>query len=73
MYICICRAVTDKDIREAVSEGALSFSELSFKTGCSTQCGSCINRVREILDETLQERGLSSFMPELRVVAAGRL
>ena len=60
MYICICNAVSDSTIREAVSNGAGSLRELSFQTGCSTQCGSCVPQVRAIMDEALAEQGRSA-------------
>ena len=41
MYVCICRGVTDGDIRRAVEDGCESFSELKAETGVSMQCGTC--------------------------------
>jgi bacterioferritin-associated ferredoxin len=70
MYICICHAVTDTDIRDAVDNGVSSFSELSFKTGCSTQCGSCLSRAREVMDKALQAKGMPVSGFNLRVVSS---
>jgi bacterioferritin-associated ferredoxin len=69
MYICICNAVTDSVIRKAVSEGAHSLCELSARTGCSTQCGRCVNTVREVLNEALADQGEPKSRVELQVVA----
>ena len=71
MYICICHAVTDSAIRGAVNDGAKSFRQLSFETGCGTQCGSCVSQVRQIMDETLMENGLLESRLELHVVSSG--
>ena len=68
MYVCICKAVTDSAIRTAVSEGASSLRELSARTGCSTQCGRCVNAVREVLDAALVDLGAPKSTVELRVV-----
>lgn len=57
MYVCICNAVTDSDIRRAVDNGVRNIRQLKMETGCSTNCGSCEMTAREILDETLRERG----------------
>lgn len=54
MYVCICNAVTDKQIRKAAREGCSSLRELSGSTGCSTTCGKCARMAREILDDELQ-------------------
>ena len=56
MYVCLCHGVTDNAIREAVDQGVGSFKELSFKTGCATQCGSCASTAKEILKEAKAER-----------------
>jgi bacterioferritin-associated ferredoxin len=69
MYVCICKAVTDSAIRAAVGEGASSLRELSARTGCSTQCGRCVQTVREILDTALVEQGAPKSKVELEVVA----
>jgi bacterioferritin-associated ferredoxin len=69
MYVCICNAVTDSAIRTAVSEGASSLCDLSARTGCSTQCGRCVNTAREVLDAALAELGGPKSKVELQVVA----
>jgi bacterioferritin-associated ferredoxin len=65
VYVCICNAVTDSDIRRAVDNGVRDIRQLKMETGCSTNCGSCETTAREILDETLRERG-----PFLTIVTA---
>ena len=68
MYICICKAVTDTAIRRAVDEGVTTLPELSTRTGAGTQCGTCIPRAREVLDEALADRDALSSTSGLRVV-----
>ncbi|QJQ94523.1 MULTISPECIES: (2Fe-2S)-binding protein [Halomonadaceae] len=41
MFVCLCKGVTDRAIREAVSDGARSWREVREQTGCATQCGKC--------------------------------
>ena len=41
MYVCVCRGITNNDIRKAVEDGCESFSELKSETGISMQCGTC--------------------------------
>jgi len=69
MYICICNAVTDSAIRQAVADGVRSFRELSERTHCSTQCGRCVPLARQVLDQALAESGLESGPVELELVA----
>ena len=48
--VCICRHVTEEQIRRAVLEGgAESFQEVQLQTGCSTGCGTCEPRIRTLL------------------------
>ena len=41
MYVCVCRGITDGDIRQAVEEGCESLNELKAETGIAMQCGTC--------------------------------
>jgi bacterioferritin-associated ferredoxin len=70
MYVCICRAVTDSAIRQAVQDGARSLRDLSARTGCSTQCGRCVKVAREVLDTALAEHGAPMSPVELEIVAS---
>ena len=70
MYICICNAVTDSAIRQAVIEGARSLRDLSARTGCSTQCGRCVPTAREVLDAALAEVGSPKSPVELEMVSS---
>ncbi len=41
MYVCICNAITDKQIRKAAKSGAQSLWDLQRKLGIASGCGSC--------------------------------
>jgi bacterioferritin-associated ferredoxin len=70
MYICICHAVTDSAIDEAVNDGATSFRDLSFATGCGTQCGSCVTQARHVMNEALSTKGVVAAQVKLHVVSS---
>lgn len=71
MYICICNAVTESKIRLAVTDGARSLRDLSYRTGCSTQCGRCVGLAREVLDDALAEIGAARGPVGLEIVRSG--
>lgn len=69
MYICICKAVNETAIRQAVTDGVDNYRDLSLRTGCGTQCGNCIKTTRQVLNRALQTRGLCRASKELRLVS----
>ena len=53
MYVCVCNAVTDSDIRDAVDNGVCTIRQLRQKTGCTSTCGSCKEMAVEILQQSI--------------------
>lgn len=51
MYVCICRAVTDNHIHEAVQGGARTLKDLRRDLGIASDCGRCASCARECLQE----------------------
>ena len=51
MYVCICRQVTDREIRDVCREGAVSLSELREKLGVASDCGKCGKLASTIVKE----------------------
>ncbi len=56
MYICVCNAVTDGEIRGAVKLGVRSLSDLSATLGVATCCGRCADCARAVLAESLADQ-----------------
>ena len=52
MFVCICAAVSDRQIKEAVREGASSLDHLAACLGVGTGCGCCREMAQELLAET---------------------
>ena len=51
MYICLCGAVTDDEIKDAINSGATTVEALQAQLGVSLQCGKCHCEVKTILQE----------------------
>lgn len=49
MYVCLCKGVTDHQIRASVSQGASTFREVRDALGVATQCGKCACLARDII------------------------
>jgi bacterioferritin-associated ferredoxin len=56
MYVCICKAVSEKRIARAVGEGATTLKDLREKTGLGTNCGKCVPHAYQMLRDTLERR-----------------
>lgn len=56
MYVCLCRSVTDTDIRRLVrTEGVGTMRELSQALGVATQCGKCGRCAKAVLREAVAD------------------
>ena len=51
MYVCLCEAVSDHQIREAIENGASSVGEVMRCTRAGTRCGSCRTEIAPSIDE----------------------
>ncbi|WP_372609408.1 (2Fe-2S)-binding protein [Halomonas sp.] len=63
MYVCLCKGVTDHQIRDSVKAGARSWREVQSATGCGTQCGKCACAAKTITCDAV--------MTELKASAKG--
>lgn len=49
MFVCICNAITDHKIKEAVAAGASSLTDLKNQLGVATCCGCCADLAISLL------------------------
>jgi bacterioferritin-associated ferredoxin len=49
MYVCLCMGVTDREVKEAIREGACSVPEVMRCTAAGTRCGSCQPTINVLL------------------------
>jgi bacterioferritin-associated ferredoxin len=54
MYICICNAITDSQIRQAAEAGVTDLRGLQQELGVAAGCGSCKEAAAALLSETGQ-------------------
>ncbi|MDX3906040.1 MAG: (2Fe-2S)-binding protein [Pigmentiphaga sp.] len=41
MYVCVCNAITERQVRNSVASGSVTLADLQFDLGVATCCGSC--------------------------------
>lgn len=65
MYVCLCHAVTERKIQQAVAQGTSSFQDLQASTGVATCCGACIDYAEQTWHDAL-----ATHSPSYQLVAA---
>ncbi|MEX2131779.1 MAG: (2Fe-2S)-binding protein [Pseudohongiellaceae bacterium] len=53
MYVCICRQITDNQIRELCRNSAASLADVRARLGVGNECGKCASLARAIVNECL--------------------
>lgn len=54
MFVCLCKSITDHEIRTAVDQGVRSFDDMQSRLEVSTVCGSCTCEVKQIMQKKLE-------------------
>jgi len=61
MYVCLCKGITDSQIRAAVADGYTNYRELRSSLGLSSQCGKCGLHAKEVFNDALMSIDSSLF------------
>lgn len=69
MYVCLCKGITDRQIKAAIDDGASSLRQLRKALGVASQCGKCSVMTLEILDEALNDTPMINGLPQFYAVA----
>lgn len=49
MYVCVCNAISDRQIREVLNRGATSLDEVKTYLPVAGCCGQCEDVAREVI------------------------
>lgn len=55
MFVCVCRAITDREIHEAVDSGIDHVDKLEEVCGVGSGCGTCRMTAQELIEARLME------------------
>ena len=70
MYICVCNAVTDKQIEHAVEAGACRMRDLRQDLGVTADCTCCAESARRCLASALEKRACAGQRPSMHALAS---
>jgi bacterioferritin-associated ferredoxin len=69
MYVCLCKGITDSQIRNAIADGLTTYRELRQTLGLSSQCGRCAVEARQIFREACPHPTSQLFYSAVPAVA----
>lgn len=61
VYICLCNAVKQSQIENAIANGVITLEDLQDTLDVATNCGACQHEVQDILD-ACESRSLNKDM-----------
>ena len=67
MYVCMCCAVTNYTVEEAIRRGARSLKDVAQACGAGSGCGGCKATLRKILEDGESTVTTVETAEELRV------
>lgn len=51
VFVCSCRAVTDRTVDAAIASGATTVRDVAERCGAGSRCGGCWPELQRLLDE----------------------
>lgn len=55
MYVCLCRGITDQDIKDAMQNGAQNYRDVRDMLDLGTCCGRCAPEAKSIISDELAQ------------------
>jgi bacterioferritin-associated ferredoxin len=51
MIVCVCRGVNEREVRDTIHAGCATEESIGQRCGAGTDCGSCLETLRELLQD----------------------
>jgi bacterioferritin-associated ferredoxin len=55
MYVCVCNAVTEREVGDAIEGGARTRTEVTRACGAGGDCGSCHGMIETMLEASAED------------------
>jgi bacterioferritin-associated ferredoxin len=53
MFVCVCKAVTDKEVEAVIDGGAITVDEVTAKCQAGGDCGACRGMIEDMIEDKL--------------------
>jgi len=67
MYICLCKAVVEEQIKELIAQGISQVRDVQRACAAGSDCGSCLATIRSMIEErrvvSPAEQSLAGSLP----------
>ncbi len=60
MYVCICRQITDNQIRDLCRGGVVNLQDIRTQLGVASECGKCGKLAKSIVKEFSKNAGFTN-------------
>jgi bacterioferritin-associated ferredoxin len=70
MYVCVCKAVCDREVEAAIDDGATSVEAVTNACGAGGDCGACHKEIADRLARRTQAAHAHCDKRRLGVIAA---
>jgi bacterioferritin-associated ferredoxin len=71
MYVCVCLAVTDREVQAAIENGATTRESVTRACRAGGDCGACHGMIATMIEDHLEESGpvrSPNLVPEAALV-----
>ncbi len=63
MIVCLCRGLSERDLRGLVAAGAQSAEEISESCGAGADCGACLSMLDRLVHDVRRRSSRTSPVP----------
>lgn len=61
MYVCVCLAINQSEVEEAIQRGATTVGEVTRTCKAGGDCGACHGMIEEMIEDHLESVGVPSL------------
>jgi bacterioferritin-associated ferredoxin len=51
MFVCVCRAVTDREVKTVIEDGAVTVAEVTEACRAGGDCGACHQMIEDMIED----------------------